>query len=63
MQPTEVQDGPTRQLARRALNIGYADLDRATIEHTKLLLLDQLGCLLVGSVLPWAIIPYLTDKF
>ena len=58
MQPADVRDGPTRQLARRALNIGYADLDRATIEHTKLLLLDQLGCLLVGSILPWTKIVY-----
>ena len=53
MKPTEVADGATRQLAAKALGISYADLDAPTIAHTKLLLLDQIGCLLIGSTLPW----------
>src|SRR5689334_8450341 len=58
MESKEVMDGATRQLAARVLAINYADLDARTIAHAKLLLLDQIGVLLIGSTLPWTKMVY-----
>jgi 2-methylcitrate dehydratase PrpD len=46
--------GATRELASRILSIGYSDLDAAAIAHAKVLFLDHLGCVLIGSTLPWS---------
>ena len=43
----------TKKLARFAKHLTYEDLPEAVIEKTKELILDQLGCQLAGSTLPW----------
>jgi 2-methylcitrate dehydratase PrpD len=50
--------GATRHLAGRALSIDYAKLDQKTITQAKHLLLDHLGCLLLGSTMPWTLVVY-----
>jgi 2-methylcitrate dehydratase PrpD len=63
MQKMERSPGATEQLATRAANIGFGSLDQPTITRAKQLLLDHLGCLLIGSTLPWTKIVhrYMTD--
>jgi 2-methylcitrate dehydratase PrpD len=43
----------TKELARFAGALSYKDLPDNVIEKTKELILDQLGCQLAGSTLPW----------
>jgi 2-methylcitrate dehydratase PrpD len=43
----------TRELAQFVCKLTYEDLPGAVIEKTKELILDQLGCQLAGSTLPW----------
>jgi 2-methylcitrate dehydratase PrpD len=59
----ESQVGATKDMAARILSVDYSTLDRETIEYAKLLLLDQLGCQLIGSTLPWmtSIFRYMTS--
>ncbi len=45
---------PTRALAEFAAELTYEKIPASVIEHTKLCLLDTLGCGLFGSTLPWA---------
>ena len=44
----------TRQLAGFVSRLHYEDLPKAVIRKAKALILDQLGCQLAGSVLPWS---------
>lgn len=44
----------TRELARFAASLQYEHLPQSVIEHSKLCLLDTLGCGLYGSTLPWS---------
>jgi 2-methylcitrate dehydratase PrpD len=53
MQTTTRYPGATRKLADRICAIDFAALDQPTILRAKQLLLDQLGCILIGSTLPW----------
>jgi aconitate decarboxylase len=46
-------DSPTRQLAKYASELEYSELPNEVIQHTKLILLDSVGCGLYGSKLPW----------
>ncbi len=43
----------SRTLARFAGKLAYEDLPESVVEKTKQLILDQLGCQLAGSTLPW----------
>ncbi len=43
----------SRTLARFAGKVTYDDLPETVVEKTKQLILDQLGCQLAGSTLPW----------
>lgn len=43
----------TKTLARFAAGLKYEDLPAGVVEKTKQLILDQLGCQLAGSALPW----------
>ncbi len=43
----------SRRLARFVGKLAYEDLPEAVVEKTKELILDQLGCQLAGSTLPW----------
>jgi len=43
----------TRDLARFAVGLRYADLPAEVIERIKLSVLDSLGCCLFGATLPW----------
>ena len=43
----------TRRLARFARELTYEDLPGKVIHKTKQLILDQLGCQVAGSTLPW----------
>ena len=43
----------SRTLARFAGKLAYEDLPETVVEKTKELILDQLGCQLAGSTLPW----------
>ena len=49
----DYQVGATKHLAARTLSIRYESLDETTIAHAKRLFLDHIGCVLVGSILPW----------
>ncbi len=44
---------PTRALAEFVSSLSYGDIPKEVISHTKLCLLDSLGCALFGSTLPW----------
>ena len=44
----------TRQLARFVSQLTYEHLPETVIDKTKALILDQLGCQLAGSALPWS---------
>jgi 2-methylcitrate dehydratase PrpD len=43
----------SRTLARFVGKLAYEDLPQTVVEKTKELILDQLGCQLAGSTLPW----------
>jgi len=43
----------SRTLARFAAKLAYEDLPETVVQKTKELILDQLGCQLAGSTLPW----------
>ncbi len=43
----------SRSLARFAAKLAYQDLPENVVQKTKELILDQLGCQLAGSTLPW----------
>ena len=43
----------SRTLARFAAKLAYEDLPENVVQKTKELILDQLGCQLAGSTLPW----------
>ena len=43
----------TKEVARFVGNLTYEDLPESVINKTKELILDQLGCQLAGSTLPW----------
>jgi 2-methylcitrate dehydratase PrpD len=43
----------SRTLARFAAKLAYGDLPGNVVQKTKELILDQLGCQLAGSTLPW----------
>ena len=53
----------TRQLAGFVSRLHYEDLPKAVIRKAKALILDQLGCQLAGSVLPWSkkVFEYVAD--
>ena len=46
--------GETRRLARFISGLTYESLPEGVIEKTKELILDQLGCQLAGSTMPWS---------
>jgi len=43
----------TRRLARFARELTFEDLPGKVVHKTKQLFLDQLGCQIAGSALPW----------
>jgi 2-methylcitrate dehydratase PrpD len=47
-------DGPTGRLASWVAGLRLADIPQAVIERAKYLLLDGLGCALIGAQLPWS---------
>jgi 2-methylcitrate dehydratase PrpD len=47
-------DGPTGQLATWVADLKFDDVPQNVIERAKHLLLDGLGCALVGAQLPWS---------
>lgn len=47
--PAETSPGATERLAQFTSRLGYADLPGATVEYTRMLLLDGIGCLLAGT--------------
>lgn len=44
----------TKQLAKFVSELTYEDLPKNVIDKAKELILDQLGCQLAGSTLPWS---------
>ena len=61
MTTTEVQrqdatdpDGPTGRLANWVAGLSLADIPRDVVDRAKHLLLDGLGCGLIGAQLPWS---------
>lgn len=53
-----VQEGPTVRLANFVSSLTYENLPSEVITKTKELILDQIGCELAGSILPWSKIAY-----
>src|ERR1700733_5154623 len=47
-------DGPTGRLASWVAGLSLADIPETVIERAKYLLLDGLGCGLIGAQLPWS---------
>ncbi|MDT5173385.1 MAG: hypothetical protein QOG37_636, partial [Mycobacterium sp.] len=47
-------DGPTGQLATWVADLTLNDVPRPVLERAKYLLLDGVGCALVGAQLPWS---------
>ena len=47
-------DGPTGKLAHWVAELDYADIPTTVVERAKYLLLDGLGCALIGAGLPWS---------
>ncbi|HXO56319.1 MAG TPA: MmgE/PrpD family protein, partial [Mycobacterium sp.] len=47
-------DGPTGRLASWVAGLSLGDIPEAVIERAKHLLLDGLGCGLIGAQLPWS---------
>src|ERR1700684_287380 len=47
-------DGPTGRLASWVAGLSLADIPETVIERAKHLLLDGLGCGLIGAQLPWS---------
>ena len=45
--------GPTRQLAAFSSTLKYSALPSSVIEHTKVCIMDVLGCTFLGSIQPW----------
>ena len=50
----KMNQSPTRALAQFAAELTYEKIPASVIEHSKICLLDTLGCGLFGSTLPWA---------
>jgi 2-methylcitrate dehydratase PrpD len=50
--------GQTETLAKFATDLRFSDLPTEVIEKAKLVILDQLGCELAGSTLPWTMSVY-----
>jgi 2-methylcitrate dehydratase PrpD len=48
----------TKTLAKFAAQLRYENLPKDSIDKTKELILDQLGCQIAGSVLPWSKLAY-----
>jgi 2-methylcitrate dehydratase PrpD len=48
----------TKELARFVSKLTYEDLPETVIDKAKELILDQLGCQLAGSTLPWSKLAY-----
>jgi 2-methylcitrate dehydratase PrpD len=46
--------GPTGKLAHWVSDLGYADIPPTVVDRAKYLLLDGLGCALIGAQLPWS---------
>ncbi|MDT5128758.1 MAG: hypothetical protein QOH54_4402, partial [Mycobacterium sp.] len=46
--------GPTGRLAHWVCDLRYADIPPTVVERAKYLLLDGLGCALIGAQLPWS---------
>ena len=44
---------PTQTLADYVSGLSYKKIPQAVISHTKLCIIDALGCALFGSTLPW----------
>jgi 2-methylcitrate dehydratase PrpD len=53
-QPVTDSAGPTGQLATWVAGLALDDVPPAVVERAKFLLLDGLGCALVGAQLPWS---------
>jgi len=53
-QPATDPDGPTGQLASWVAGLTLDDIPQAVVERAKHLLLDGLGCGLIGAQLPWS---------
>jgi 2-methylcitrate dehydratase PrpD len=51
---TTESDGPTRRLASWASELALGDIPEHVQERAKHLLLDGLGCALIGAKLPWS---------
>ncbi|QPZ38428.1 MmgE/PrpD family protein [Paramicrobacterium chengjingii] len=51
--PSSEQTSPTASLATFAAELSYDSIPAPVIEHTKLCLLDTIGCGLFGTTLPW----------
>lgn len=49
-------DGPTGKLATWLANFSLEGVPASVIERAKLLLLDGIGCAIVGAKLPWSVI-------
>src|ERR1700749_3331395 len=47
-------DGPTGRLATWVADVSLDDVPRDVVERAKHLLLDGIGCALIGSQLPWS---------
>ena len=56
VQPTAATDpdGPTGKLATWVADLTLADVPQNVVERAKHLLLDGIGCALIGSQLPWS---------
>src|SRR5271165_2495291 len=56
VQPTAATDpdGPTGKLATWVANLSLGDIPETVVERAKHLLLDGLGCGLIGAQLPWS---------
>src|ERR1700738_4736622 len=56
VQPTAATDpdGPTGKLATWVANLTLDDVPQNVVERAKHLLLDGIGCALIGSQLPWS---------
>lgn len=54
----------TRTLARLVAGLEFKELPKEVIEKTKLLVLDQIGCEIASSTLPWnrAVYQYVRDR-
>jgi 2-methylcitrate dehydratase PrpD len=54
----------TEHLAHRLATIRFQDLDEQTIAKAKMCVLDQLGCMLLGSSVPWtrSVLRYVTSR-